>query len=183
MLIGNVLGIISYGLLSTFQPSTSTGEWVGYQIIAGTGRGLSLQIPLLVVQSAIPKADMATGTSVLVWCQFLGGSIFLTIAQVVFVSGLRSGLREFAPGLDANAAIDAGATAFMASVPAELRDAVLDAYNKAVTYTFYLGLGLAAASALACLGIWTAKIETSFGDKKERKAEATAGDNRKDETT
>jgi hypothetical protein len=35
---------IAYGLLSTLAPGTSTGKWIGYQIIAGVGRGLGVQI-------------------------------------------------------------------------------------------------------------------------------------------
>jgi MFS family permease len=30
---------IGYGLCSTFSPHTSTGEWIGYQILFGAGRG------------------------------------------------------------------------------------------------------------------------------------------------
>jgi hypothetical protein len=171
ILIGNIFGIISFGLVSTFHPGTTTGHWIGYQIIAGAGRGMSLQMPLLVVQSAIPKTEMATGTSILVWCQFLGGSVFLTLAQVVFSSILRSALRQYVPGLDANAAIESGATAFIASVPPEMHDDVLLAYNKAITQTFYLGIGCAAAGTLTCIGIWNSKVEASIGKKKDKDTE------------
>jgi MFS family permease len=34
-----VLTSIGYGLCSTFSPHTTTGEWVGYQILFGAGRG------------------------------------------------------------------------------------------------------------------------------------------------
>ena len=33
------LASIGYGLCSTFSPHTSTGEWIGYQILIGAGRG------------------------------------------------------------------------------------------------------------------------------------------------
>lgn len=41
---GSVLIAIGNGLLSTLSPSTSTGKWIGYQIILGVGRGIGLQM-------------------------------------------------------------------------------------------------------------------------------------------
>lgn len=43
-LVGGALGCIGSGLFSLFQPDTPTGEWVGFSIIAGLGRGASLQM-------------------------------------------------------------------------------------------------------------------------------------------
>ena len=39
-----VLSSIGYGLLSTLKPTSSTGSWIGYQIITGVGRGSGLQM-------------------------------------------------------------------------------------------------------------------------------------------
>lgn len=41
---------IAAGLVSTFTPDTSTAKWVGYQFLAGIGRGCGLQMvsPFLV---------------------------------------------------------------------------------------------------------------------------------------
>ncbi len=39
-----VLIAISNGLLSTFTPGTSTGKWIGYQILLGAGSGAGLQM-------------------------------------------------------------------------------------------------------------------------------------------
>ena len=40
----SILGAVGSGLLTTLNPSTTTGEWIGYQIIAGVNRGMSMQI-------------------------------------------------------------------------------------------------------------------------------------------
>jgi hypothetical protein len=42
--VGSVLVAIANGLLSSLSPGTSTGKWIGYQIIAGAGRGLAMQV-------------------------------------------------------------------------------------------------------------------------------------------
>lgn len=41
---GALLNAISCGLFSLLQPETSTGQWVGFSIISGAGRGVSLQM-------------------------------------------------------------------------------------------------------------------------------------------
>lgn len=43
-LAGAVLIAIGNGLLSTFDPNTSTGKWIGYQILVGAGQGGALQM-------------------------------------------------------------------------------------------------------------------------------------------
>lgn len=41
---GNALATVANGLFSTFSPTTSTGKWIGYQILVGIGRGIALQM-------------------------------------------------------------------------------------------------------------------------------------------
>ena len=35
---------IGNGLVSTFKAATTTGEWIGFQIVMGIGRGAGLQM-------------------------------------------------------------------------------------------------------------------------------------------
>ena len=39
-----VVSAIGSGLLTTFSPDTSHAKWIAYMIVAGTGRGASLQM-------------------------------------------------------------------------------------------------------------------------------------------
>lgn len=41
---GSVLVTIGNGLLTTLSPTTSTGRWIGYQILVGFGRGACMQV-------------------------------------------------------------------------------------------------------------------------------------------
>lgn len=43
-LIGSIMITIANGIISTLSPTTSTGKWIGYQIIHGVGRGLGMQM-------------------------------------------------------------------------------------------------------------------------------------------
>ena len=39
-----MLATLGSGLISTFKPNTNVGTWIGFQIIAGFGRGLGMQM-------------------------------------------------------------------------------------------------------------------------------------------
>lgn len=43
-IIGTILLSIGSGLYSLLQPGSPTGWWVGFQILAGVGSGLSMQL-------------------------------------------------------------------------------------------------------------------------------------------
>lgn len=52
-LLGGVFNTVGSGLLSTLQPKTTTGQWVGYLIISGIGRGTSIQMVNIVLSSLV----------------------------------------------------------------------------------------------------------------------------------
>ena len=48
---------VGSGLISTFSPGTQTGEWIGYQIILGVGRGLGLQMARQIFLTMYPTTS------------------------------------------------------------------------------------------------------------------------------
>jgi len=71
------------------------------------------------------------------WCfQFLGGAVFLAIAQSVFASNMKSEIATLAPDLDPQVVVQAGAGAFRQVLTPSQVDAVLQAYNVGITATF-----------------------------------------------
>ncbi|CZR62766.1 related to transporter (major facilitator superfamily) [Phialocephala subalpina] len=164
-LVGNAIAMIGGGLMTTFKPSSSTGVWVGYQILAGLGRGLVNQQPINAVQYTLDHSKMAVGTSLVVFSQFFGGALILALAETDFSSSLRSTLKEYAPSVDPALVVAAGATGIRKAVTSEQLPGVLKAYNQAVTNTFILGC---AASGVAFLAAW------GMGLKRTKKSEPTA---------
>lgn len=176
-IVGSALVTLSAGLMSTFSIHTGAGKWIGYQILNGAGRGLAIQIPFLAGQSVVKPDMMPTITSLIAWTQTFGGAIFIGLAQTAFINMLRSALKTYAPGVDASDVIAAGATNFMADLAAKgeevTRHGVLLAYNQAIAHTFYLAVGLGAATFLCSFGIGKAKSEKG---KKEGKKDGKADD-------
>ncbi|KUJ10554.1 MFS general substrate transporter [Mollisia scopiformis] len=169
VLVGNLITTVGGGLMSTFNTSTRTGAWVGYQILTGFGRGMTLQQPINAAQHALDPSTMAVGTSLVIFCQYFGGAVFLALAETDFSSSLRSALREYAAGVDSALIFEVGASGVRAAVTSEQLPGVLKAYNEAITNTFYLAC---AASAAAFLAAWGMGLK-SIKKKKEPTADTT----------
>lgn len=133
---GSILAAIGSGLMTTFVPSTGAGKWIGYQIMTGTGRGMVIQMPLTAVNDLISSDDVASAVAILVFCQYFGGALLLALGQTVFLARIGPALERFAPSVSTEALINAGATNIRTVVPAAELNAVLLAYNRALTQTF-----------------------------------------------
>lgn len=73
-----------------------------------------------------------------VWCQYIGPTIFLVLFNVIFASSLRSQLVEQVPGANADYIIAAGATQFRRFVSPKDLPGVLVAYCNSLDRVFYL---------------------------------------------
>ena len=70
LVCGTIIETIAAGLISTLAPSTSTGKWIGYQVFAGFGSGIALQIPFIAIQATSKPEDVPLGSkSVKLFCQ------------------------------------------------------------------------------------------------------------------
>jgi hypothetical protein len=51
------------GLIYTFDIGTSPSKFIGYQVVAGTGIGIAIQIPIIVAQATSMRADVSIAMS------------------------------------------------------------------------------------------------------------------------
>lgn len=65
MVVGAVLAMIGSGLLYTLGIGSSTGKWIGYQIIGGFGWGFSYQVPIMFGQGTAAPEDIPSVTSII----------------------------------------------------------------------------------------------------------------------
>ncbi|CAI7608057.1 unnamed protein product [Penicillium glandicola] len=161
-LASGILVAVGAGLVSTFQPHTSTVKWVMYQFIAGFGRGCGMQTPIIAIQNTLSPQQGTLGISLAVFGQTFGGSLFLTFANLVFESGLRTGLGEYAPAVETQAVVVAGATGFRDVVSKKDLPGVVSAYSLAIDHVFYLAVGTSVAMFLFAFGMGWRKIKTKL---------------------
>jgi hypothetical protein len=72
---------------------------------------------MIAVQNVVSSAEMSTAMAIMTFCHTFGGSSFLAIAPAIFSQSLQSNLPFYAPDVDAEAVIAAGATGFHRIVP------------------------------------------------------------------
>lgn len=174
-----VLTSVGAGLLTTLKPGSPPRMWVPYQMLYGIGGGLGYQQGITAAQTVLSTDDIAIGTALMVFVQNLGGTIFISAANNVFVQKLVSGLRTAAPTLNTAAIIEAGATGFRQLVPREEFANVVVVYNHAVTEIFKMGLIMACLTAIGAAGLEWRRAEV----KKNKGGEANDGKVSQGETT
>lgn len=92
---------------------------------------------MVATQRVLSPEQIPLGMSLVAFCQSFGGSMFLTFAQVIFSHSLVDGLKKFAPTVDVQTVIDAGAAGLRDVVQPEELPGVIEAYNLSFTREFY----------------------------------------------
>lgn len=95
MVLATIFGCVGSGLFTTFTADTSTGKWIGYQMIYAVGSSLSSLTPILIAQNALPLHDVPIGSSMVMFFQTIGVYV-RTLAPLqtsAFVKECTSGTR------------------------------------------------------------------------------------------
>ncbi len=135
---------------------SSTATWAGFLFLYGFGLGLGMQQSGMAAQTCLKRPDVMTGVALMFFFQTLGGSIFVSVGQVVFTNTLVKNLTALGTqigveGLSVSTIVNTGATQLRDIVPAENLEEVLVAYNAALMDVFKVGLACACATIVAAL--------------------------------
>jgi nitrate/nitrite transporter NarK len=63
------IATVAAGLIYTLDIGTSSGKWIGYQVLAGLAWGAGLQVPMIGTQGTSKQLDLASKTAILL-CMF-----------------------------------------------------------------------------------------------------------------
>lgn len=66
-LLGPIIGIIGCSMLTTLTNSTTTVQWIGYEILAGAGVGIANQQGYIAIQTYLPLSQTSIGTSLVLF--------------------------------------------------------------------------------------------------------------------
>jgi MFS family permease len=146
MAIGAALSAVGGGLIYTFEVDTPTGNWIGYQIIAGASTGFISQSPIMASTAIADMSDMSTVSAMCLFFQHVGGSLAVPAAESIFNNLLYKSLPQYAPGVDARTIATLGASDFRQYVTPEQLPGVLQAYMHGLKGVFALATALLAAS-------------------------------------
>ncbi|KAI6085989.1 putative MFS transporter [Hypoxylon rubiginosum] len=141
---------------------TPSSHWIGFQVINGLGVGMAQQMPSLTVQLALKDREdlLPIGVALNLFAQYLGATFTQVIGGVVFRSILSQQLVEAGLSASQIAMLSAAGTANVRAtteqyIPNLLRP-VLEAYNTAITSTFFVPVVTTACGFFVAFGIkWT----------------------------
>lgn len=139
-----------------------------------SSRRLTFHQPIIAIQTVLPPPKVPAGSALIIFQQTFGGAFFLAVAQTLFNTSLEKALKEFAPLVDAQKVIDAGA--------AEVRDVVsgvdltnvLRAYNEAISHEFYLAAALSSLTVFSALGMGWVRVAPKQAKKEKDSASVDA---------
>ncbi|GAW17376.1 hypothetical protein ANO14919_068330 [Xylariales sp. No.14919] len=177
--VGATLGA---GLISTWNVHTSTGMWIGYQVIYGI-RGAGIQLGVVAIQNALPVKQSSLGVSFLVFCQTFSSAVWVVVANTIFTQSLINETRRLVPSINPSAVLAAGSSAqavrSLAPPGSPELTALLKVFSNSFDIVAYLMTALAGISIFASFGMgWIdtrqTKPEAKPETKSETKPEATA---------
>ncbi|OQO05272.1 hypothetical protein B0A48_09039 [Cryoendolithus antarcticus] len=152
---GAALATIGTGLLYTLDLDTSTGKWIGFQILIGFGIGFAFQCALSNAQIHARPEDISQATAIINFSLTIGGAFTISAAQSAFNNKLLLSVRQSLPNVDAFQILGTGATEIRRTFTAEQLPAILDGYVIGLKAVFAIATACFGAAALiSVLGSW-----------------------------
>ena len=169
MTVGSAIATLGCGLCYLFDLYTSTGVWVGVQIVAGVGLGLGFQVPLMAAQAIVETPDLPAATAMLMEFQTLGGAIWVSATQAAFVNRLLVNLPRLAPKVNPTQVIATGAGDLRKVFGSDELPGVLAAYSEGLKDAYLLicaiaGISMLVGTAIPWRRIDVEKIKSAGGD-------------------
>lgn len=153
---GAVIATVGSGLIYTLDIGSSSGAWIGYQVLAGLGLGAAFQVPIIAGQAVVAPADLSSATAMILFAQTIGGAFFVSASQSAFANQLVKRLPITAPTVSPAKVLVVGITEIRATFSAEEVTGIVRAYMDGLSVSFALAIATVGMAALAGFGSkWT----------------------------
>ena len=91
--------------------------------------------------------------ALIMFSQSFGAAVCLSLSELIFSNSFRTLISDYAPSVDAESVIKAGATEFRTFVSKTDLAGVLDAYAQSIDRVFYLAAAIGAGCFVFALGM------------------------------
>ena len=153
---GATIATIAFGLIYTLDITSNTGMWLGYQVMAGAGLGMSFQSPVMNAEALSSYEDLASTNAVLLFFQSMGGAFFVSASEAAFENKLLRELPRLVPDVNPGQVLAVGATGLREAFTPQQLPGILTAYMDGLKVSFALCIALAGISALISFAMpWT----------------------------
>ncbi|GAA5904232.1 MDR family MFS transporter [Sporobolomyces salmoneus] len=158
MAYGLALTSIGAGLFSTMTDSTSTGKWVGFQMIAGSGMGALYMLSFIGSQVLAKPEDRPKASALVCFFQIWSATVAVSASEAIYQNSFKNGVSQI-PGIDAVRVVESGVSEFRNVVEAQYLPAVIRVAEDSLFKVFLTSAVIAAYGFIAFFGIRWKKIE------------------------
>ena len=151
-ILGNIVTALGLFLLSLMDATTSVLTSSLYLFVLGLGIGLSMQVLTIVVQSAVPYADLGVATSGVSFLRTLGSCFGVAVFGTIYSNSLSDKISQASGQLPAGVDPQLLATpAGVHALPEPFKTAVVDAYASSLQTVFRWAVPVAILAVLIAL--------------------------------
>ncbi|KAI1302783.1 major facilitator superfamily domain-containing protein [Xylaria venustula] len=151
--------VVGFGLFSLLNENSTTGAWVGFQIVESVGTGLAIPglLPALLAPLTDKDTALATGTWSfmrsfgITWGIAIAGTVFSSRAAQLAGSGAISSNSTVAAEFMAGGAYQDATAQFLNSLSAELRAQVVAVQSGSLQRSWQVGIAFGALGFIAAL--------------------------------
>ncbi|HEY8588841.1 MAG TPA: MDR family MFS transporter [Naasia sp.] len=141
-ILGTIVTGIAMGAMTTLTADTPIWLICVYLFVFGAGLGLIMQVVVLVVQNAVPAAQIGTATSTNNYFREVGAALGVAVFGTIFTTRLSDNLREVFTSAGASPEDAGAATASLDpqtlnQLPDAVRDGIVTAYADALAPVFW----------------------------------------------
>ncbi|KAH6694909.1 putative MFS transporter [Leptodontidium sp. MPI-SDFR-AT-0119] len=177
LMAGAVFITVGSGMIYTLRPNATMGQYVGYQILTAVGSGLVIQVNVIVAQAISTRADVAVTVGIVLFFQFVGGTIGVSTSTNILNNVMLNSLPNGNPNISPAAVLKAGSTGLRKAFPnADDLKSVVNAYMHGLEGGFIWCIVLCFLAFVISLGAeWKSTRPEDIKKRAEaKKAAATA---------
>lgn len=177
LLFGAGITAVGSGLLYTLDIGSSSGKWIGFQILAGIGIGWCFQVPVVTAQSTAAPSDLPSVTGMVLSklyhkpqlltkltstaVQTLGGSVFVSAGQSALDNVLLNSLPNIS-GIDPKVVLETGSTELRQAFNSAQLSGILVAYMKGLKAAFLVAIIASSIATVVSMGVRRTKLAGSL---------------------
>ncbi|KAI8626689.1 multidrug resistance protein fnx1 [Xylariaceae sp. FL1651] len=144
-LAGFAIETLSLGLFSTLDESSSTAEWVIFQVLAGLGSGMILNTLLPAFQAGLPERDQASATASWAFIRSFGNVWGVAIPAAIFANQFQKRSHIISDAavtsqLEGAQAYEHATKAFLGQLQDPVRSETIQVYVYALKYVWYVAV-------------------------------------------